>query len=285
MTSNPNQLDGDIERARAALWAADALLITAGAGMGVDSGLPDFRGTEGFWNAYPAIAKLGLSFADMARPDWFRKAPELAWAFYGHRLNLYRATVPHAGFARLLAVAARKRHGYFVFTSNVDGQFQKAGYAPAQIVECHGSLHHFQCSEPCAGPIWEAAEERVVVDEAQFRAVPPLPACPHCRALARPNVLMFGDYSWLSERTSAQEVRLKNWLHGLKQARANLTVVELGAGTAIPTVRLKSELAARDLSGTLIRINPREAEVPPGGLGLRLNAAEGIRRICEGTDA
>jgi NAD-dependent SIR2 family protein deacetylase len=55
------------------IQSADALLIAAGAGMCVDSGLPDFRGTQGFWRAYPAIAKLGLSFEEMANPVWFRK--------------------------------------------------------------------------------------------------------------------------------------------------------------------------------------------------------------------
>src|ERR1035437_6610625 len=107
-----------VKRAAEVITAADALLITAGAGMGVDSGLPDFRGTEGFWKAYPAIAKLGLSFAEMANPDCFKSSPELAWAFYGHRLNLYRATSPHPGFQELIDAGARKRHGYFVFTSN-----------------------------------------------------------------------------------------------------------------------------------------------------------------------
>lgn len=44
---------------RAADWIsqAESLLITAGAGMGVDSGLPDFRGEQGFWNHYPALGK------------------------------------------------------------------------------------------------------------------------------------------------------------------------------------------------------------------------------------
>ena len=78
-----------------AIEGADALLITAGAGMGVDSGLADFRGSEGFWRAYPAIAKLGLSVAEMANPAWFERSPSLAWAFYRHRLN--RRTIPHDG--------------------------------------------------------------------------------------------------------------------------------------------------------------------------------------------
>ncbi len=60
--------DTNVKRAAEAINAADALLVTAGAGMGVDSGLPDFRGSQGFWRAYPAIAKLGLSFEEMASP-------------------------------------------------------------------------------------------------------------------------------------------------------------------------------------------------------------------------
>ena len=77
-----------LNRAAKVLKEAKALLITAGAGMGVDSGLPDFRGEGGFWKAYPVMAKLRMSFVEMANPEWFHREPELAWAFYGHRLNL-----------------------------------------------------------------------------------------------------------------------------------------------------------------------------------------------------
>src|SRR5580700_1190478 len=124
-----------------AIFDADALLIGAGAGMGVDSGLPDFRGNEGFWNAYPAFRRQKLSFVELANPAWFDADSGRAWGFYGHRLNLYRATQPHDGFQRLLAWGRSKRRGYFVFTSNVDGQFQRAGFDADRIVECHGSIH------------------------------------------------------------------------------------------------------------------------------------------------
>src|ERR1700758_3667657 len=102
MTESLN-LEHQLDKAAEVIRTADAILITAGAGMGVDSGLPDFRGNEGFWKAYPVVARLGLSFVEMANPRWFRNQPELAWAFYGHRLNLYRQTMPHAGFAKLLS--------------------------------------------------------------------------------------------------------------------------------------------------------------------------------------
>ncbi|MEJ5172365.1 MAG: NAD-dependent deacetylase, partial [Hydrogenothermaceae bacterium] len=71
-------LERNVEKAREILNQADAVLITAGAGMGVDSGLPDFRGKEGFWRAYPYARKLGLSFQELANPRWFRTDPYLA---------------------------------------------------------------------------------------------------------------------------------------------------------------------------------------------------------------
>jgi NAD-dependent SIR2 family protein deacetylase len=60
---------------------ADALLVAAGAGMGVESGLSDFRGGQGFWNAYPLYKKMGLDIYDLANPEWFARDPELAWGF------------------------------------------------------------------------------------------------------------------------------------------------------------------------------------------------------------
>jgi NAD-dependent SIR2 family protein deacetylase len=249
--------------------------------MGVDSGLPDFRGTQGFWRAYPVIAKLGLSFEEMANPAWFRDDPALAWAFYGHRLNLYRATVPHAGFSRLLEIGKSKPHGYFVFTSNVDGHFQKAGFSPERVVECHGSIHHFQCAASCTDEIWDSERDVVSIDAEKFRALEPLPRCRNCSALARPNILMFGDWSWLGHRTDQQHERMSAWLDELSQQSANVAVIELGAGGAIPTVRHTSERVVQRLEGKLIRINPREEKVPSGHLGLSMAAAEGIQKICD----
>ena len=89
------------QRAVKLIQNADALIIAAGAGMGVDSGLPDFRGNQGFWQAYPALAQARLDFAEVANPLAFIAHPRLAWGFYGHRLGLYRSTVPHRGFAIL----------------------------------------------------------------------------------------------------------------------------------------------------------------------------------------
>jgi hypothetical protein len=77
----------EFARSAELIQQADGLLITAGAGMGVDSGLPDFRGKDGFWKEYPALAQANIAFSGIACPDAFHETPNLAWGFYGHRLT------------------------------------------------------------------------------------------------------------------------------------------------------------------------------------------------------
>ena len=266
-----------IERAARAIEGADALLVGAGAGMGVDSGLPDFRGPEGFWRAYPPYAKLGLRFEEMTSPGHFATDPPLGWGFYGHRTNLYRRTRPHEGFAILKNWADRTGRGGFVYTSNVDDHFRKAGLDPDRIVECHGSIERWQCLAGCGVGVVPADPAEIPVDPSTFRAGPPLPACPSCGALARPNILMFGDLGWDSRATREQGARLERWLVGL--GRGNLVIVELGAGRVVPTVRRFCEATASTLGATLIRINLREPEVPAGQIGLAMGARDALRAI------
>lgn len=260
-------------RCTEAIDLADGLLITAGAGMGVDSGLPDFRGTEGFWQAYPALKQAGIRFPTIASPTTFRKAPRLAWGFYGHRLNLYRKTEPHEGFAILRDLGCHMEHGTFVFTSNVDGQFQKAGFSSDQVVECHGSIHHLQCLDSCMSEIWPADSFEPYVDEAHCHLVNEPPRCPWCGGVARPNILMFGDDEWIEHRAQMQEANLQKWLGRVRR----LVILEIGAGTAIPSVRHFGE----SQEGLLIRINPREPELPADrrGISLAMNALEALLSI------
>lgn len=262
-------------RAAAAIRDARVLVITAGAGMGVDSGLPDFRGDRGFWNAYPMYERLGISFVGAANPEHFDRDPAFGWGFYGHRTNLYRETVPHPGFALLLEWIDRFGLDYFVVTSNVDGQFQKAGFAEDRILEVHGSIHYLQCTRPCSMAIW-ANTESIDVDLTTMRAAT-LPRCRHCGAVARPNILMFGDYGWISDRSRRQQHHFDAFL---ADNRGTPTVaVEMGAGTAIPTIRyLTEEITARP-GALAIRINPREAQIVPPHISLSLGALAGLTAI------
>ena len=273
-------LETQITQAKNYIEEADAILITAGAGMGVDSGLPDFRGKEGFWKAYPVIKDLDLSFEEMANPKWFATNPALAWAFYGHRLNLYRDTIPHEGFKMLLDLVERKNNDYFIFTSNVDGQFQKAGFSQEKIVEVHGSIHHFQCHQNCQKEIWEADTKKIEIDVDKFQALN-FPQCKHCDSIARPNILMFGDWSWQGERSDAQEDRFYEWMKSIKETNKKLAIIEIGAGTAIPTIRNSGErFAKKNKNMKLIRINPRDFHINQYlGFSIPFGGLEGISKV------
>lgn len=256
-----------------AIQNADALLIASGAGMGVDSGLPDFRGAEGFWKAYPPFR--GRKFSELSTPHWFRTDPELAWGFFGHRLNLYRSAVPHAGFSLLRKWGENRPGGYFVFTSNVDGQFQKAGFPADRILECHGSIHHLQCERNCGKGIWSSTKVFVEVDESTIRSKSQPPQCPVCGSIARPNILMFGDWDWDSARTDRQYESYNKWLR--ENLGKNTVSIELGAGIAVPTVRKEAE----QRGNVLIRINPNEAHTSPGGISLPMGALKALENLGE----
>lgn len=271
-----NHTESLIEIAAGYIHQADSLIITAGAGMGVDSGMPDFRGQEGFWKTYPALAHARLDFRQIACPAAFRENPARAWGFYGHRLAMYRELQPHAGFTLLRQWGETMPLGYHVFTSNVDGHFQKAGFDQRCIYECHGSIHHLQCLAPCNHAIWPADDFYPEVDTTQclLRNAPPL--CKYCGKLARPNILMFGDGSWNEQRSEQQSARLDAWLATVKKP----VIVEIGAGTAIPSVRWFGERTADHFHSKIIRINLREPEIESGkGLALAMGGLEALTAI------
>lgn len=268
-------LQQTFRRCAESIRGARALVITAGAGMGVDSGLPDFRGNEGFWAAYPPYRRLGLSFYQAANPVHFEHDPSFGWGFYGHRTNLYRRTVPHAGFGLLRRWIERFDLDAFVVTSNVDGQFQRAGFGEEDILEVHGSIHHLQCLTPCSHDLWDNRED-LPVDEEAMRCTR-IPTCPRCAGVSRPNILMFGDYSWIPDRTRRQEMRFD--LFRDQHRGEPLVVIEMGAGTAIPTIRHLTERLGSHPGATAVRVNPYEAHIGGGHLSLPCGALEGLTGI------
>lgn len=274
MNTDQATIEFDIQSAAELIAEADGLVISSGAGMGIDSGLPDFRGVNGFWTAYPALGKLGMNFTAIANPRAFITNPELAWGFYGHRLQLYRDTVPHEGFQRLLKLSGQMPNGARLFTSNVDGQFQKAGFMPEHVTECHGSIHHLQCMDKCGQEPWSADGFQPVVDTDACVLLSALPTCPSCGGLARPNILMFGDWDFVDRRYAKQEIRLHAWLTRTSRP----VVIEIGAGTAIPSARHFGE----QIECPLIRINPSEWQVGlKRDIGIQLGAMDALIRITD----
>jgi NAD-dependent SIR2 family protein deacetylase len=172
----------------------------------------------------------------------------------------------------LQEIADSLPRGGFVFTSNVDAQFQKAGFPESMVVECHGTIHFLQCLEGCSDGIWPAEDFEPEIDEQSCRIVSDMPRCINCGALARPAILMFNDWGWAEGRTRIQTANFTSW----RRRAERPVVIEIGAGSAIATVRHFSD----SQEAPIIRINPTEHQVPRSGdIGIPTGALEGIAGI------
>ena len=195
-----------------------------------------FPGWPGIRRAYPPLEKLQISFEEMAQPHWFAEKPEMAWAFYGHRQQLYRETKPHMGYWMLRDWARAVPAGHFVVTSNVDGAFDAAGLArraDSRAARQHPSVPVHGAVRPSA--IWTDDPPNLQIDLDDPAGARPVATCPACGALARPNVLMFGDFAWVADAMEEQRRRYQQWLASVRGKQ--LVIIEVGAGTALATIR------------------------------------------------
>jgi len=264
---------------------ADALVICTGAGMGVSSGLATFRGqAAGVW---PPLIGTSLQFEDMSCPEWFERPLSLdstdgktsagfGYAFWQYRYQQYTQTPPHEGYHILHRWMKGKEGGGYSLTSNIDGAWRRIGLPEDQLHEVHGSLDFMQCVANCtkgASNIWKSTDREWNMDvDPETDAIKrdqTLPTCPNCNGRARVNVLMFSDGTFDARREEAQEKAFDDWLKRIERVNQTVPikvmVIEIGAGTAIPTVRRMSERIIKTLGlerSSLLRINPEHPNIP-----------------------
>ena len=122
--------------------------------------------------------------------------------------------------------------------------------------------------------IWGVKNFVPELDEANCLLTSPLPTCPFCNEIARPNILMFGDWKWIDDRMQQQRSRLDEWLGRVKR----VLTIEIGAGSHISTVRQMSEFQI----GPLIRINPTNPTAPRDkDVNLKMGGLEALSGIWE----
>eukprot|EP01124_Arcella_intermedia_P033614 TRINITY_DN8102_c0_g2_i1.p1 TRINITY_DN8102_c0_g2~~TRINITY_DN8102_c0_g2_i1.p1 ORF type:complete len:285 (+),score=67.84 TRINITY_DN8102_c0_g2_i1:96-857(+) len=245
--------------------------------MGVDSGLGTFRGKNaGVW---PPLIDLKLDFVSVSNPKWFTKDPQFAWAFWQYRYSLYSTNKPHEGYTILNNIASQKKFGSFSYTSNIDGHWLATGLSEDRVLECHGSVHFLQCND-CDIVYPTPRDEVLNLKLLSPEKVESTPKCPTCHAISRPNVLMFGDWDYIATRYDQQNKGLRSWSEMVKNSK--VVVIEVGAGTAVPTVRQKCEKVASSMSAPLIRINLEDPSLPENikqGVCLPLGALEALQAI------
>jgi len=241
---------------------ADGILLLTGAGMGVDGGIPDFRGKTGLWTEDKGI------FLKYATGNAFHDYPVEAWNFYISRFLNYKRMQPHRGYYDLLKLADRGKDVFSV-TSNVDGHFKRSGYNPEKIYEVHGNLEWIQCSNFCCRDILPMPEFTETIT-----SLDSMPHCHKCGSIMRPMVMLFNDPYFYPKFTSEQSLKYLNWAANKK----NILGIEIGAGLAVPSIRNFSN----ERTAKLIRINPHDHKINrPQDVSIADTALNGIDTVLE----
>jgi NAD-dependent deacetylase len=228
-----------IESARTAIRAAARVIVLTGAGISAESGVPTFRGEGGLWKRYRA--------EDLASPAAFARDPELVWSWYAHRREVVTGCLPNAAHRALAAYPGHGRGSLAIVTQNVDGLHRLAAEElPAstrpELVELHGDLFAMRCT----GCDWRESGPFATINLAGG-----LPSCDRCGALARPDIVWFGEA--LDSRCLDRATDLA--------AEAEVCLVVGTSAVVQPAASLATQ--AHAAGAVLIEVNPEVTPLSP----------------------
>ena len=222
MSGNPiNECARLIARARRPL-------ILTSAGMSADSGIPTFRDREGYWRNFPPFKAKGLEAQDLASPWAFHNVLPHAWAFYEWRRRNARENTPHEGYHILNEWIEDRFEDAFIHTTNTDGYHLISGAPADRVKEVHGSMWRLQCLATCTRDFWD--EPRVPLCDLDYDTMEAsnFPTCPNCGGIARPHILMFGDWDYVGHEE--QDRNFSRFLKGGVDL-----VILVGSSGGVPT--------------------------------------------------
>ncbi len=200
------------------MQARPPCVVLTGAGVSTESGIPDFRSRTGLWAEYDPL--------EYATIDAFLADPVKVWDFYGKRFEVLARAEPNDGH-RALAELEDRGFVQAVITQNIDRLHERAG--SRALVEVHGSIRTSSCLD--CGTV-------VPFDEVVPRL--PVPACPACGRILKPDVVMFGEL--LPEAAIARALQLAAGAGVLLVVGSSLEVYPV-AGLPVETLAHGGSLA------------------------------------------
>lgn len=233
ITKSTGTFSEKIEQLKEAVSSADAIVIGAGAGLSTSAG---FKYDGERFHKYFADFHSRYGFNDMYSGGFYRyKTPEEFWAYWSRYIFLNRYTdAPNDLYNRLFDLVKDK--DYFVITTNVDHQFQKAGFDKKRLFYTQGDYGLFQCSVPCCQETFDNEEIIKAMCEHQHDMEIPselIPVCPHCGAPMTTN-LRSDDKFVEDDGWHRAAERYENFLR-TRSNQKNL-FLELGVGYNTPVI-------------------------------------------------
>lgn len=275
-----------IKRAVKLIMDTDIILIGAGAGTSAAAGLT-YGGTRFTDNFDDFIKKYGtMDMTDMYTAGFYPfPSQEARWGYWSKHSIINRFLPPALPLYKQLYELVKKKD-YFVLTTNVDHQFQKAGFDSNRIFATQGDYGNIQCEKGCHQKIYDAEKLFRQMDQARKDCLIPsymVPKCPKCGGNMtmhlRCDQYFVEDESW---HEAAKQYR--NFLKKIGNKKAVL--LELGVGFHTPTIiRFPFEKMVLENSNlSLIRLNLNEEVVPESfgnrAIGINVDIKNAISDIC-----
>jgi NAD-dependent deacetylase len=232
------------QQALAALvQSGEPITVLTGAGISAESGIPTFRGPEGYWTVGSKVYQP----QEMATWRMFTHDPEEVWKWYLYRLGVCLKAQPNAGHLALVELERRFNDRFTLITQNVDGLHLRAGSDPRRTFQIHGNIFFMRCSQGCTQALFPlpAALKPKQQGEDLTAADRQLIHCPQCNAYARPHVL------WFDETYNETYFRYRSSLETAARTRL-LIIVGTSGATNLPN-QIVREVYRR--GGTVIDIN------------------------------
>ncbi|NHI02803.1 NAD-dependent protein deacetylase of SIR2 family [Candidatus Nitrosotalea sp. TS] len=222
------------------LRQAEKIVFVTGAGISQESGIPTFRGKDGFWRKYDAMK--------LATIDAFYENPKLVWEWYEERRTNILAAKPNPG--HLAMAELEKYRPVHVLTQNIDGMHQRAG--STKVYELHGSIITIKCT---------VCDFKDIIVTG-FSELPPICKCGN---ILRPDVVWFGE-------SLPQDV----WHAAMQQASSCDVMIVVGTSLAVSPANLLPAYA-RQNGAIVIEVNPEETPMSTSmSLSIRSSAAKAL---------
>lgn len=167
-----------------------SVLALTGAGISAESGIPTFRGVEGYW----VVGSRNYMPQEMATHSMFARDPAEVWRWYLYRFGVCKDAQPNDGHRALAALDRALGDRFTLVTQNIDGLHLRAGSTPQRTFSIHGDAAFTRCAGECPGllPLPELgsrAKDAPLTADDRARL-----ACPRCGGWLRPHVLWFDEY-------------------------------------------------------------------------------------------
>jgi NAD-dependent deacetylase len=208
---------------REAIQGNERITVLTGAGISAESGIPTFRGPEGFWT----IGSRNYHPQEMATLAMFNTDPESVWAWYLYRMGLCQRARPNAGHLALAAMESHLGDQFTLITQNVDNLHILAGNSLSRTLQIHGNIFQARCASACTDiirPLPDGVspkEKGAALTERDKRHL----VCPTCGSWLRPHVL------WFDETYNERHFRFDTALETAARTGLLITVGTAGATT------------------------------------------------------